>query len=180
MAIQTVILLDQPEPSGDMQRLLHAETGNRFLAGKLLMNYLRSLMGGARQAKVIVGVAAVKAAGTLTLVSAIATDAISINGVSFTGVASGATGDQFNIGLDDTETAANLAAAINASVTALVSGYVTASSLLGVVTVTAALPGVLGNAITLASADATITASGARLTGGTAGTEKTHYYGSAS
>jgi phage tail sheath gpL-like len=80
---------------------------------------------------------ATAASGTFTLDTVIATDAVSINGVTFTGVASGATGNQFNIGADDDETAENLAAAINASVTALVSGYVTASASGAVVTVTA-------------------------------------------
>lgn len=109
---------------------------------------------------------AVAASGTFTLDTVIATDAISINGVTFTCVASGATGNQFNVGADDDETAENLAAAINASVTALVAGYVTASSAAEVVTVTAVETGLSGNAITIASADATIVASGARLTGG--------------
>jgi phage tail sheath gpL-like len=107
-----------------------------------------------------------QASGTFTLDTVIATDAVSINGVSFTAVASGATGNQFNVGADDTETAENLAAAINASATALVSGYVTASSAAEVVTVTSVFYGLAGNAITIESADATITASGARLEGG--------------
>lgn len=109
-----------------------------------------------------------KATGTFTLTSVVATDVITINGVSFTAVASGATGNQFNVGADDDETAENLAAAINASVTALVSGYVTATSEAEVVTVTSAFYGTAGNMTTIASADATIVASGARLTGGAA------------
>lgn len=111
---------------------------------------------------------ATAASGTYTLDTVIATDAVSINGVSFTAVAAGATGNQFNVGADDTETAANLAAAINASATALVNQHVTASSVDEVVTVTAVNKGVFGNAVTIASADATITPSGARLTGGAA------------
>jgi len=108
----------------------------------------------------------VRASGTFTLNTVIATDAVSINGVSFACVASGATGNQFNVGSDDTETAENLAAAINASSTALVSGYVTASSAAAVVTVTSAFYGTAGNMTTIASADTTIVASGARLTSG--------------
>lgn len=110
----------------------------------------------------------VRASGTFTLDTVVATDAITINGVTFTAVASGATGNQFNVGADDEETAANLAAAINASVTALVAGYVTASAAGEVVTVTSAFYGTAGNQTTIASADATIVASGARLTGGAA------------
>jgi hypothetical protein len=111
------------------------------------------------------------ATGTFILTSVVATDAISINGVTFTAVASGATGNQFNVGVNDNATAANLAAAINASVTALVSGYVTAAKTTNTtspatVTITSAFPGLAGNQTLIASADSTIVASGARLTGG--------------
>jgi phage tail sheath gpL-like len=106
------------------------------------------------------------ASGTLTLTSAVATNTVTINGVTFTAIASGATGNQFNIGGSDTITAANLAASINASVTALVSGYVTASSSGTVVTVTSAFTGLSGNQTLIASGQGTIVASGARLTGG--------------
>lgn len=116
----------------------------------------------------------VRATGTFTLNTVIATDAVSVNGVTFTAVASGATGNQFNVGVSDTATATNLAAAINASVTALVAGYVTASSALTVVTVTSAFYGLAGNQTLIASADGTIVASGTNLTGGAADTgEKT-------
>lgn len=118
---------------------------------------------------------AVRATGTLIGTSVVATDAISINGVTFTAVASGATGNQFNIGVNDAATMADLARSINASASALVSEQVTAA-----VTTATATPstltvysksyGVFGNSVTLASADATIVASGARLTGGAADT----------
>lgn len=109
---------------------------------------------------------ATRASGTFTLATVIATDAVSINGVTFTCVASGAGANQFNVGASDTLTAANLAAAINASVTALVAGYVTASSATNVVTVSSTVYGLAGNQTLIASADGTITASGAALTGG--------------
>jgi hypothetical protein len=178
----SLIKIEHQDAQVDMERQLLADSvNNRFQFGQRLMAYVRKCMGGQKSVKMVVGINAQKASGTFTGTSVIATDAISINGVTFTAVASGATGNQFNIGADDAETMANLAAAINASVTALVSGYVTASSALTVCTVTAALPGILGNAVTIASADATIVASGARLTGGDQGaTEKTYYFGSAS
>lgn len=106
-----------------------------------------------------------RASGTLTCASTVATNTFAINGVTFTCVASGATGNQFNVGASDTLTAAAAAAAINASVTALISGYVTATSALGVITVTSALYGRGGNQATLVGGS-NITASGARLTGG--------------
>lgn len=110
---------------------------------------------------------AVAASGTFTLSSVVATNTCSINGVTFTAIASGATGNQFNVGVSDTATAVNLAAAINASVSALVAGYVVASSALGVVTVSSAFYGLAGNQ-TLIVGSANIVASGAKLTGGAA------------
>lgn len=52
---------------------------------------------------------------TLTLSSTDPGDAVTINGTTFTAVASGAAGHQFNVGASDTATAANLATAINAA-----------------------------------------------------------------
>lgn len=144
-----------------------------------ILNLLQKGIGGAEQMSIQVGLGGVKATGTFTLTTAIATDAISINGVTFTCVASGATGNQFNLGADDDGDAANLAAAINASVTALVANVVTATSAANVVTITAKRAGLLGNAITIASADATIVASGARLTGGLDGDTETLNLGKA-
>ena len=57
--------------------------------------------------------AGVKATGVFTLSSAVAGDSATIAGIKFTAVAAGATGDQFNIGVNDTATAVNLASAIN-------------------------------------------------------------------
>lgn len=108
----------------------------------------------------------VQASGTYTFASVIATNTILINGVTFTCVASGATGNQFNVGGTDTLTAVAAAAAINASATALIANYVTASSALGVVTITSAFYGLAGNQTTISSPNGTITASGARLTAG--------------
>lgn len=140
------------------------------------LDYNGSLIGGnaTAGASVVFQVGMAKATGTLTLASVVATNSFVINGVTFTAVASGATGNQFNVGVSDTATAANAAAAVNASASALVSGNagVIATSALGVVTLTAKTAGVTGNAITLAGGT-NITASGARLTGGSDGTTTT-------
>jgi phage tail sheath gpL-like len=108
----------------------------------------------------------VQATGTVTLSSMVANDTVTINGTTFTCVNSGATGNQFNKGGTDTITAANLAAAINASATAQVVNNVVATSALTVVTVTCKEVGTIGNLCTLAiSGDGSV--SGANLTGGT-------------
>ena len=106
------------------------------------------------------------AATTLTGSSVVATNTIVINGVTFTAEASGATGNQFNVGASDTLTMAAAAAAINASVTALVAGYVVATSVGAVLTLTSAFPGPSGNQCTVTAGGGTITVANARLVGG--------------
>jgi len=137
-----------------------------------LNNYISGALGGLYPSFLRFFAGAAQASGTLTLDTVIATNTALINGVTFTAVASGATGNQFNVGGSDTITAANLAAAINGSASALVNGHVLASAVGPVVTVTAKLAGVTGNAITIAGGGATVAASGARLTGGSNGTVK--------
>jgi hypothetical protein len=109
----------------------------------------------------------------------VATNTVTISGQLLTCVNSGATADQWNKGADDTLTMAALAAVINGH--AALAGIVTAESSGTTLTVYAARPGLMGNAITLASGQASIVASAARLAAGTDGeTDRTHYYGSAS
>jgi hypothetical protein len=144
-----------------------------------ILNFLHKGIGGAEPMNIRVSLGGVKASGTLTFASVIATDIFSINGVSFTCVASGATGNQFNVGGSDALTAAAAAAAVNASATALVKDVVVASADGGVLTITAKHPGLTGNAIAIATADATITVSGARLTGGLDGDTETLNLGKA-
>jgi phage tail sheath gpL-like len=142
---------------------------HEFVRG--MINHLQSLASGNEKGTVHAqsGTAdPVAASATLTLVSAIATDAITIGPVTFTATSTPTLSTHWEIdGADDTADAASLAAAINAHATA--SQVVTATSNLGVVTVTAKQRGVVGNYINISSADATITASAANLAGGTGG-----------
>ncbi len=114
---------------------------------------------------------AVQAHGSFIFDTVIATDAFKINGVTFTCVASAAGANQFNVGASDLITAQNAAAAVNASVTALVANYVSATAAAGltttgVLTVTSDFYGLSGNQTLIESLDATIVASGTRLTAG--------------
>lgn len=181
MANFSTILITHNEGSTDMTRLIQAPATNRTLEIERIQNYLGMLQNGVRLATVQVGILGVKATGTFTFsAAASANDTVLINGVTFTAVASGATGNQWNIGTTATQTATNLAAAINASVTALVQNYVTATSAAGVVTVTASDPGEMGNCMTIAKGTdvgAVDTVSGARLTGGSDGTKVSWQYG---
>lgn len=101
--------------------------------------------------------AAVLASGTVTLSGGSGTITATINGVAIA----------ITWATSDTNSAALLAAAINASTNALVQNIVTATSAAGVVTISAVVAGVVGNCVTLAASGTGATASGARLTGGT-------------
>lgn len=64
------------------------------------------------------GTTAVAGAKTFTIATnAVATDTVTIGGVAFTAVAEGATGAQFNVGVDTAATAADFAAVLGANVT---------------------------------------------------------------
>lgn len=114
--------------------------------------------------------APVAASGTLTLVSAIATDVAVIGTETFTASSTPSGENQWEIdGADDTADALSLATAINAhSVTGKT--YI-ATVVAGVITITARMKGSFGNELSISSVDSTITASGAFLTGGTGGAE---------
>jgi len=173
-----VLVIANPATSADDQRDLYAETGLRELAGLKIVSFLKKCVSGALPTSILTRVNTAKATGTVTLSSHVATDTVTVNGIVFTCVASGATGNQYNVGGSDALTADNLAAALNANTT--LAGMIVASSASGVVTLTALVPGTLGNAITLAiSAHGSVSA--ARMAGGTNGdTETTHYFGSGS
>lgn len=114
-------------------------------------DYLISIAGGARQGgKMLTATSAVAAKGAVTLSSFAAADTVTVNGVVFTGIASGATGNQFNIGASDTLTAVNLAAVFNASASAKTKNVAAATSAAAVVTFTSLVPGEIGNLMTLA------------------------------
>jgi hypothetical protein len=112
---------------------------------------------------------AVSASTTGTFTGATtAEQTITINGVAFTSKASGATGDQFNIGTTATASATNLVTAINASTTTGILGTVGASNVAGVVTFFAIVPGSAGLNIPITeSLDAFTLAAVTFSTGGT-------------
>lgn len=115
-------------------------------------NYINGLAGGAMiGADLFFKVGAVKASGTITTAStgSTATQTMTIAGVTLTAVASGATNNQFNVSTTPGTQATNIAAAINASTT--LAGRVTATAALGVVTVTAEVPGLIGNGLVMAN-----------------------------
>lgn len=140
-----------------------ARRGNA--AVQLVVGFLRALVAGPKKGTSITinagtaTTALANASGTVTLSGSSGTVGATINGVAVT----------VAYATSDTVTAAALATAINASTNALVQYLVTATSAAGVVTVRALQPGIGGNCITLAASGTGATASGARLTGGTGG-----------
>lgn len=169
--IYDVLVVAHDETSANDQRDLYAETGYNELAGLKIVDFLKKVVSGSHPASVKTRVNSVKASGTITLSSHVATDTVTISGVTLTA------DTDYDVGGDDSETADNLAAAILADTD--LDGLVTATAASGVVTVTALVPGELGNAVTLAiSAHGSVSA--ARMAGGTNGdTETTHFFGSA-
>jgi phage tail sheath gpL-like len=105
----------------------------------------------------------VAAAGTLTLTAVVNNDTCVVGTQTFTAKTSPSGANQYAVGMSDTATATNLAAAINAH-TAL-SGALTATAALTVVTVTAKDRGSIGNMVTL-TGSAHIAASASTLVGG--------------
>lgn len=133
-----------------------------------LRAFFRGLLGGAPSLSssfvpntmaVRCDVNPVAATGTWTTASGSGTQTCVINGVSVSNVWA----------TSDTVAAAAMSTAINASTNALITGLVTSTSALGVVTITA-LSGKMGNAITTTATGTGATAEQARLTGGTDGT----------
>jgi len=138
-----------------------------------LSNLFKRLASGTISGSIIAqkaSVAAVRASGTITITHAEldANDTVTICGITITAKASGASGAQFNIGANATADATALAACINALATLNI--YVSATSALGVVTVTANQAGVVGNLFAMATSDANAYGlSAAAMAGGAGG-----------
>ncbi len=119
-----------------------------------------------------ISINALKATGTVTCAAVDAADTVTIDGRVYTAIANLATpanSSQFSVGASNTACAENLVAAIIASERLDPYSKVTATNLVGVVTITARTAGTAGNAITLTSSDGTdLAVSGATLSGGSA------------
>lgn len=109
--------------------------------------------------------ALVRASGTITVASIQANDTITINGTTITGKASPSGASEFDSDGSDTVVATAIVDCINAH--SSFTGIVTATSALGVVTISAYVKGVIGNCITLASSNNTrLAVSASRLASG--------------
>ena len=116
-------------------------------------NFLVGLSGGNQSAKINFAENVVQASGTITIASTGPTngETCTIAGVTITAETSGAVlaSGQFNISSTPTTCASNIAACLNA--TTALAGILTATSALGVVTVTITDHGASGNGIVMAN-----------------------------
>ena len=109
-------------------------------------NYIGALAGGNQSATLRFKVGAIQATATITSTgTATAAQTMTLGNVTLTAVASAPAANQFVVSATPATQATNLAACINAS--ASFTGKFTAVAVLGVVTVTAIVPGLIGNAL---------------------------------
>lgn len=130
-----------------------------------LENYIVALEGGNQSADVTAKVGAVSASATFTVTSTgpTNTQAGSLLNQTLTAVTSGADPamGQFNINATPANVAASMVLAINATL----GTKVLATSALGVVTVTALVPGVMGNGLQISAGNLSNVAAGAFANG---------------
>lgn len=144
-----------------------------------LQELLADVVNGAQVAYAKISTGAVQATATITSTgAAVNNETMSLANVTLTAKTSGAVAanGEFNLSATVATQAANIAAAINA-VSGL-SGIVTATSALGVVTVTAVQPGKSGNAIQISESLTNVTVT--QFANGSDGTQVAINYGAAS
>ena len=181
----TIFLTTGNEPLASIKSIFNKQTSNQRQQAEEVVNYFNGAAMGVRKCSMDIqvnGGASVAASGTITL-SGVSTvgDTILINGSTLTAVASGAVGLQWNVKASASLQAAEIARAIIASATPIVSGIVTSTAVGAVVTVASLSKGLSGNAVTLAKgtdAGSVMTVSGAgRLLGGVAVTPNLYRFG---
>jgi hypothetical protein len=163
----------------DATRIFSKPTTDQREQGGAIADYFEAAIAGLRKCTfgtIVNNAGGVAATGTIVFSAANSVgDTIIINGVTFTAVASGATGNHFNVGSSATTQANLVAQAINAASNSLVNPFLNVNAASGTVTFTATqivglFPlGSAGNLITIAKgvdSGSVMTVSGARLTGG--------------
>lgn len=177
-----ILSLSSGRTAQTLAREFQRPTSVKYPVLNAIMNFVVGMVSGTETGRIVavsVDDNATPATGTIVFSAAgAASDTVLVNGATFTAVASGATGNQWNVGASATLSVANLATAINASATALVSGQVSASAATGTLTISSLFRGVYGNAVTIAKgvdAGTVMTVSGARLLGGAADTAAITY-----
>lgn len=164
MALLTIVI-DVADSAQDLADKLKLDRDPRFALGRLGA-YIDGANEG-RGSQCTVNIGGNRASSTITFTGApSAGQTCSINSTAFTARASGAVGNEFNIGATIEESAANLAAAVNASVAAAIRGVMRATSSGGVVTLTAVVPRSGTQGITSTTTAMTNTSTSGAFTGG--------------
>lgn len=152
----TIVVQHAPNEIGSVGYSFNAQRRREVLDE--LASFFRGAAGGAIlpgdsvSISQTAGETAAQATGTISLSSFVAGDGVLVEGVLFVGIANTDPGpNQFLIGANDTATAVNLAAQINASKDARISGVLSATSASAVVTVTSIGSSRVANSISLSS-----------------------------
>lgn len=171
MASSIVVTIKSERVQADLARLLTSDQSGGRRGGILrLARFVHSFATGLQRGVVTIQTASaapVSASVTATLVSVPVDDTIILAGVTLTAKASPANENQFSQAGTDTQDAASLAAVINAH--SVLSLILSATSALGVVTVSAKQAGLIGNQVAVSRTGTAITLSSAKLAGGTGG-----------
>lgn len=175
------VLLSLPDSSQTVTDLLLVDATNNVYSENGLVNLISNMIDGQQVAYAKVSTNPVQASGTGTFTGAATADqTMTICGATFTAKASpDESANEYLVSATVALEAASLARAINASTD--LTGLVTATSSLGVVTITAVQPGITGNFLPTVDVDTSnFTFAQALLTGGTDGTQAAVNYGAAS
>lgn len=172
MSLQLITIDTGDQTANDFKSVCPLEAG-QLEACQSLVNYFGALEGGLQMAEVLVKVGAVQASGTITSAGTAGNnETMTLAGQTLTAKSSGAVpaDGEFNVSATPATQATNIALAINSMPE--LEGIVTATALLGVVTVTVVTPGLIGNGIVMVDVNlANVTVVG--MSGGADGTTYT-------
>jgi len=147
-----------PDTNVSWESWINLDGGDAHTALTSYINWLKSVNGGVNACDFDFTTGASFGTATITSTGAASNDEThTIANVTFTAKTSGATGNQWNLSGTVATQATNIAAAINASTN--LTGVVTATSSAGVVTLTAAVPGEIGNGLEMTESLSNVTIS---------------------
>jgi hypothetical protein len=168
MSLMNVLVSLPSQTAQDFKDICNLAPGSNQ-AVRNLANLFNRINIGESYGTITVNSGSVQAAATMTVSAGGSGDGETcvVAGVTFTAKSSGASGNQFNVSATAATQASNMAAAFNASTD--LAGIVTAAAVGAVVTITAVLPGVMGNG--LVASDALANVATVSFAGGTNGTQ---------
>lgn len=176
MASQARLDLSVPVSAATLNAWLRLVPGRSPESLQRISSYFAGIAGGPLSGSCIVTTGVVNATATITSTGiATAADTVTVANVELTAVASGAVpaDGEWNVSAVVATQAASIALAIN-SVPDL-AGIVTATSNAGIVTVTAVVPGVMGNGLAMSEAADNVTVT--QFANGADGDSETVYNG---